>query len=155
MATKRKIAGLRAGGGVAGTLDAFLNRAESVLQHEILLTRRKLSLGPLMGQKRSSLGAISKAKSPVAVPQPINGLTVHSTETGLAGSVLMDLNPDVGEVETSTPRDSSDLVVAPSPGVTTQSASLGPSQILVPDSPVALTTQQSSQLKSLRVDRVE
>lgn len=63
MAFKRKITGTIVGG-VVGTLDVFLSRAESVLMHVIQITEKRLSLGSLIGQKRSSFGAITTIKSP-------------------------------------------------------------------------------------------
>lgn len=50
--------GVKPGGSVVGTLDQFLTRATSELEHEIELTEQRLSLEPLLN-KRSSLGGMT------------------------------------------------------------------------------------------------
>lgn len=62
--SKRKGHMERLGGGVVGTLDAFLTWAESVLTHEIEIMERRLSLDSLIAQKRSSLGGLSLEVDP-------------------------------------------------------------------------------------------
>lgn len=56
--------------GVAGTLDAFIVRAESMLNHEIELTERRLSLDPLTLHWRSSLDHIMQCDTPHIQPPP-------------------------------------------------------------------------------------
>lgn len=48
---------------IVGTLDQFLVRATSLLEHEIVLTERRLSMEPL-ANKRSSLGGLATFATP-------------------------------------------------------------------------------------------
>lgn len=56
--------GLKGGGEIAGTLDAFILRAESLVAHQIQLTEKRLSLELDQQNKRSSLGSLAGAKTP-------------------------------------------------------------------------------------------